>query len=710
MAAMVLFLVAGAACYELHTSRNALIADTERQIARLDMLFAEQTGRTVEAVDLLVMGAQEALQARQPHLDGLDETLRRRLRHVPQVAALLVVDRTGQAIVSTDPARAFTPPPVVRALLERYRMDPRAGPLISPPFRVGEDRWNALLARPAVASDGTLTGMTVGSINLDYFEDFYRTVELNENGVITLHLRDGTVLARSPHMDKLIGASFGNLPPFTDVLAHATAGTLVMDSPLDGTVRITAIRALNAFPLAVIVSLEQRRVLADWWDEAWALIVLSLLLGGAVVLLLLALSRRSRLVERLLDQTHAAHGMAEQAKDRLQQQLAEREHAEGAVRQAQRIEAIGQLTGGVAHDFNNLLTVVLGNVDILQRRSAAGGGLSERLTAIRAAAERGATLTGHLLAFARRQPLMPKAIDLNATILGMRDLLDSVLGTPVRMDFRPADDLWLAMADQSQIELVILNLVINARDAMPKGGTVTIETFNHRLMETSGADGPAAGDYVAITIKDTGIGISPEILGRVFEPFFTTKPPGAGSGLGLSQVFGTARQSGGGVRIESEVGRGTVVTVDLPRAAARPVRLPAGRRDMQLNVTRATILLVDDDNRSRAVTAAMLQELGYIVRDVEGGEAALRVLAYDASIDILLTRVAMPGMGGGHLATLAKARRANLPIVFVSGYADQIEDTGPLDGRLIREPLRSDMLYRTIEAVLAERRGALSRA
>jgi len=422
--------------------------------------------------------------------------------------------------------------------------------------------------------------------------------------------------------------------------------------------------------------------------------------------LLLSLSRRSLQVERLLDQTHTAHGMAEQARDRLLQQISERERAEGALRQAQRIEAIGQLTGGVAHDFNNLLTVVLGNVDILQRRGASSGmsGVSlQRLTAIRAAAEKGATLTGHLLAFARRQPLMPKAIDLNATIEGMRDLLDSALGMRVQANFLLAADLWPTMVDQSQIELLILNLVINARDAMPNGGIITIETANHRIVETTGTDGPLAGDYVCISIKDTGIGIPPEIMGRVFEPFFTTKPPGAGSGLGLSQVFGTARQSGGGVRIESQVGRGTAVIVDLPRALAEPTRIPTRRRDSRTKSTGATVLLVDDDDQVRAVTTAMLQDIGYNVHDVDSGEAALGVLTNDVGIDILLTDLVMPGMNGSQLATVAKGRKADLSIVFISGYADQIGGTLGLGDRLIRKPFSANDLHRTIEAAIAER-------
>ena len=709
---VILLLVAGAAGHEVDASRQALIAYTEREMARLDMVFAEQTGRAVEAVDLLVMGAQETVQAQQPHLDGVDEMLRRRIRGVRQLAAILIVDAAGRPTASTDPDRSSIPADRVAALLTRYRADPHASMLISRPFRIADGKWHALLAHPSWTANGTLSGAAIGSINLAYFEDFYRTVELNENGAIVLDLRDGTVLARFPHVDQTIGTSFGKLPPFTEVLAHGSAGTLLMQSPVDGSTRITAIRALRAFPLVVMVSVEQGRILRDWRRQALALIAVALSLGGAVVVLLLSLSRRSHEVEQLLDQTHAAHDRAEQTKDRLLEQIAERERAEGALRQAQRIEAIGQLTGGVAHDFNNLLTVVLGNVEILQRRAAkdATAGLSDGLAAIRAAAERGATLTGHLLAFARRQPLLPKAIDLNAAIHGMRDLLDSALSLGTQIQLRLANDLWPMLADQSQIELVILNLVLNARDAMPGGGIITIETTNHVLRQTNSADGPPAGDYVRIIISDTGIGIPPEIISRVFEPFFTTKPLGVGSGLGLSQVFGTTRQSGGEVHIESRIGRGTAVTVDLPRAGTLPLQSPTEPQEETLSGTSATILLVDDDDQVRAVTAAMLQDLGYNVRHVDCAEAALMVMAQDADIDILLTDLVMPGINGSRLAALAKARQPNLSIVFISGYADEVEGALEPGDRMIRKPFAAGDLYRTVEAALGERQSVASGA
>ncbi len=714
VAVMILLLVTGAACYDLYASRTAAINDATRQMLRLDMVFAEQTSRAFEAVDLQILSAQETVQMQRSQLDGVNAALRRAMRGVRQLDAILVVSREGQPIVATDPDRSSAPPAMVEALLERYRTDAHAGLLISPPFRVAENKWDALLARAALAPDGSLSSMAVGSINLSYFEELYRFAELGENGSVVLHLLDGTVLARYPHVDTLIGRSFGRLPPFTDVLTRTSAGTLLMRDPVDSTVRVSAVRALRVFPLAIVASVERGKVLAYWRRQALVLITVALLLGTVVLVLLLSLSNRSHQVEQLLDQAHVAREMAEQAKDRLLHQISERERAEGALRQAQRIEAIGQLTGGVAHDFNNLLTVVLGNVDILQRRSAMGtpGNIlvSERLEAIRAAAERGATLTSHLLAFARRQPLIPKLIDLNATIRGMRDLLDSALGMRVSTEFRLADDLWLTMVDESQIELVILNLLINARDAMPNGGVITIETANHRRNETGYADRPPAGDYVGITIRDTGTGISPHILGRVFEPFFTTKPTGAGSGLGLSQVFGTARQSGGGVRIESEVGRGTAVTVDLPRASVDAARMPVNQRKIELKVTPATILLADDNDQVRSVTAATLRDLGYHVLDVASGDGALSALRNDTGIDILMTDLVMPEMNGFQVAVAAKAWRPEMPIVFISGHADQIEDMMSIGDRLLRKPFSVGDLHRVIEAAIAERQGILSRA
>jgi CheY-like chemotaxis protein len=347
--------------------------------------------------------------------------------------------------------------------------------------------------------------------------------------------------------------------------------------------------------------------------------------------------------------------------------------------------------------------VVAGNIELLSR-SVRLAEQPERdlLNAMRAAAERGSKLTAQLLAFARRQPLVPRAVDLNAVIAGMQDLLRSALGSAIHVETRPAPDLWPAMVDATQIELVVLNLTINARDAMPRGGVLSIETANAEVGPPHDRGEPPAGTYVSITVRDGGSGMTADVLARAFEPFFTTKAPGSGSGLGLSQVYGTARQSGGGVRIDSAPGVGTSVTIYLPRASTLaepppPVsRVPSG-------VGHGTVLLVDDDPAVRETTAAVLHDLGYDVREAGGGDDALDLLRRDNRIDVLLTDVVMPGMNGAELARLALGVRPMLAILFMSGYAAPEEITGALRRhRLVRKPFLPADLATQIEAVLAE--------
>lgn len=324
---------------------------------------------------------------------------------------------------------------------------------------------------------------------------------------------------------------------------------------------------------------------------------------------------------------------------------------------------------------------------------------------MRAAATRGATLTGHLLAFARRQPLLPRAVDLNAMVTGMQDLLQSALGRRVRMEMCLADGLWPALVDPTQIELVILNLAINARDAMPDSGVVTIITKNCHRGPPARAEEPAEGDYVMVTVHDVGTGMTPEVQARAFEPFFSTKRPGAGSGLGLSQVFGTARQSGGDVQIESTPGKGTSVSVFLPRAAM-PVALAATPHAglIEARSGRAVVLIVDDDDAVRAITADILAGLGYTVLQASGGEEALALLDNDGTIDVLLTDVVMPGMNGPALARRVRSSRPQLPIIFISGYAEPEEIVGEQLGRLVRKPFIGNDLRKQIEEAIDEAR------
>jgi PAS domain S-box-containing protein len=394
------------------------------------------------------------------------------------------------------------------------------------------------------------------------------------------------------------------------------------------------------------------------------------------------------------------------ANDRLTTEIAERERTEAALLQAQKLEAVGQLTSGVAHDFNNLLTGVLGNLELLERRLKSEDSL-RRLRGARLAAERGARLTHQLLAFSRKQRLAPTPLDLNRLVSEASDMLFRTIGATVRIETVLTDGLWPALVDPTQIELVLLNLAINARDAMPEGGRLTIRTAN-----VSRGDAPhdlAPGDYVLISVSDTGEGMSEEVLRRAIEPFFTTKGPGKGSGLGLSMVHGVATQSGGGLIIDSRLGRGTAVNVYLPRA--RRVSAAAREREARSIAVheRATIIVVDDDPDVREVAVSSLESLGYHMLAAENGPAALDLLARSGPVDLLIVDMAMPGMNGVELIRRARERYGDLRAMLVTGYAD-IAAFAPADGDLVlQKPYRLDWLAENVAEALrgeAPQRGA----
>jgi signal transduction histidine kinase len=388
-------------------------------------------------------------------------------------------------------------------------------------------------------------------------------------------------------------------------------------------------------------------------------------------------------------------------------QIEERERVESTLRQMQRLEAVGQLTSGVAHDFNNLLTVVLGNIGFLEKGlSSAGvdGRLAQRLGYMRAAAERGAKLTDQLLSFSRRQRLEPKLLDLNETVASMHDLLQSTMGGSIRIETKLHRGLWPAMVDPTQLELAMLNLAINARDAMQVGGRLAVHTENVTLGPALYPEDPPAGDYVAICVADTGTGMTEEVRAKVFEPFFTTKEIGKGSGLGLSQVLGFAKQSGGGVRIESRVGEGTSIHIYLPRTKAKAEeRSPSAPAiAAHKDAPDARILLVDDDHAVREVTSTTLRDLGYSVVEAGSGGAALDILAREPTIDLLIIDFAMPGMSGAEVARQARAKRPTLPILFITGFADRAALAGISETHIVGKPFVNDELVTKLRSILVE--------
>jgi len=390
------------------------------------------------------------------------------------------------------------------------------------------------------------------------------------------------------------------------------------------------------------------------------------------------------------------------ANARLRTEISARELAQAALVHAQKMEAVGQLTGGIAHDFNNLLTAVSGSLELLEARTSDEKSLRLLHTAQRGAS-RGAKLTQSLLAFARKQHLELVQADLNSVIVEMSEMLRSSVGAPVDVRQSLASELWPVMIDVNQIESALLNIAINARDAMPQGGTLLIETTNVRAGNAELPDEMAGRDCVLVSMRDTGTGMSPEVIEHAFEPFFTTKEIGRGTGLGLSMVFGVVRQSGGVVRIHSRIRAGTTVQIYLPRAIEAAAQ-GSGRATQAQRAGRAHILVVDDDPDVRWVTAECLRGVGHHVTEAGSGGAALTILERGGPCDLLVMDLAMPGLSGAETVRLARRARPDLKALFCTGYADVSRFKDETDGDVVlQKPFGPDALIGAVQRALQRR-------
>ncbi len=414
-----------------------------------------------------------------------------------------------------------------------------------------------------------------------------------------------------------------------------------------------------------------------------------------------ALLRQTNLdLRRMVDERDAAIAT-------LREEQLQRSRAEEALVQAQKIEAVGQLTGGVAHDFNNLLTVIIGGLDTVKRNAGADPARVNRAADMALhGAQRAAALTSRLLAFARRQPLNPKALKINETVRDLADLLHRTLGETVELETVLGQRVWPIEADQNQLESAIVNLAVNARDAMPNGGRLTIETANAELDESYVQTDAEVipGQYVMIAVSDSGGGMSKETLARVFEPFFTTKEVGRGTGLGLSMVYGFVKQSGGHVTIHSEVSEGTTVKLYFPRFQGA---VAERGHELEKAVPRATpgevVLVVEDNDEVRAFSTMTLRDLGYSVLEAANAEEARSLLEGGARIDLLFTDVVLPGLNGRELADRAASLRPSLPVLFTTGYSrNAIVHHGRLDAgvNLLSKPFTVEQLANRVRAVL----------
>jgi signal transduction histidine kinase len=418
---------------------------------------------------------------------------------------------------------------------------------------------------------------------------------------------------------------------------------------------------------------------------------------------------RDRLID-LSDSELRLQRTLETLEQQVEERTAQLRSNEEALRQSQKMEAVGQLTGGIAHDFNNMLTGIIGSLEMLRRRVSRGklDDLDSLIDLGVTSANRAAGLTHRLLAFSRRQSLDSKPVQINRLVTSMGELLQRSINESIRLDMRLATDLWTAEADPNQLESALLNLVINARDAMPGGGSLSVETTNRHLdsVFTAAYGTLKPGDYVELSVSDTGCGIPESVMGRVFDPFFTTKPIGQGTGLGLSMIYGFARQSHGHVTIHSEVGKGTTVSLFLPRfigevvadAVVDPALLPFANAG-------ETVLIVEDDPAVRVLVSAVLKELGYGFVEAVDANSAVPIIESEQRIDLMISDVGLPGMNGRQLAEIGRQIRPQLKVLFITGYAEHAAVRGGfLDPgmQLITKPFTFDLLTAKVREMIRD--------
>jgi PAS domain S-box-containing protein len=408
--------------------------------------------------------------------------------------------------------------------------------------------------------------------------------------------------------------------------------------------------------------------------------------------------------------TAELRALTETLEQRVEERTSALLQAEEALRQAQKMEAVGQLTGGLAHDFNNILAGIGGSLELMKTRLAQGrlGDIDRYLTGAQGAVKRASGLTQRLLAFSRRQTLDPKPCNINRVVAGMHDLITRSVGPGIDVETAAAGGLWTAFVDIGQLENALLNLCINARDAMPDGGKLTVETGNRWLDERAArARGVEPGQYVSMCVSDTGTGMSQDVIARAFDPFFTTKPIGQGTGLGLSMVYGFAGQSGGAARIYSELGKGTMICIYMPRHIADGIEeeTPLPETATPVASGKTTILVVDDEPLVRMVAVEILDELGYSVLEAEDAHSAIKILNARPDIDLLVTDVGLPnGMNGRQLADAVRANRPDLPVLFVTGYAENaVLNHGHLERgmQVLTKPFASDVFARRVSELTA---------
>jgi len=670
---------------------NAVAHADEVLSAQLNIV-SEQAYKIFQAVDL-TFTAVDALAGDladdqiKTDAQKLHQQLGKLEKALNVVDGILVVDRTGRALVSSA---VFPVPPEAEVADRDYFLAQKerdAGTYISAVLepRVRKEPFFAVSRRRPLAN-GEFNGIVMVSLTPTVFAEFYRDLAGDSGMGFSLARKDGAILARYPPAPGGI-TRFGPDSGFMQNVTRMPEGGIVTTSnSIDGVERRIAYRKLGYADLYVSDGLNTRMIVS----AAAQAMIPHLYFGIPATILLFSLV--------MLTMARTREFYAEGAR---------REQAEQALRQAQKMEAVGQLTGGVAHDFNNLLTIIIGNIGIA-RRGVVEARAERALANALAGAERAAQLTQRLLAFSRLQPLNPKTVDANKLILSMSDLLTRSLGENIELETISGAGLWKIEVDTSEMEATLLNLALNARDAMPDGGKLTIETSNAYLDEEycSKHAGLRPGQYVLIAVSDSGVGMSGETIEHAFEPFFTTKETGKGTGLGLSQVYGFIKQSGGHVKIYSEPGQGTSIKLYLPRHDGEDSVTATAERAEQPGPEQGrgeTILVVEDDEGVRQYAAEILRDLNYQVIEAKDSASALKLVDADKKFDLLLTDVVLPGKNGRQLADEVLRRHPGVKVIFMTGYSrNAIVHQGRLDrgAELISKPLIEGVMARKIRQTL----------
>jgi two-component system NtrC family sensor kinase len=670
------------------TYSQALLEARER-LERTSRIVQEHAARVVETNEVISRAVVNAIGGRSSEAVAasqvpLHELLRRLAAGLPQLHSLWVWGPDGRPLV----ASRFAQVPDINIADREYfvwtRDHPGSDWFVSRPLisrSTGEPFFN--FSKRRERPDGSFDGAISVSLHPAFFANFYRDLARREPGLVVSLVRSDGALVATTGLDAAPPTTAAHAALMHDMQAGAPAGEIAEEGAAPEPARELAFRRIERLPLYAVVSVDRWSMLANWRRE------MSVLAGFAFPLafVLAVVGWRARANALRLAQAVQAY----------REQVDQRAKAEAALQQAQKLEALGQITGGVAHDFNNVLMVIQSSNELARLQESSGRSAAGAFGAIERAVKTGAQLTRQLLTFARRQPLQLTQVSLGSAVPALLSLIQTTVGGQVTVRSEVAEDVGIVCIDMAEFELALINLAVNARDAMPAGGTLTVRVH----AEEGGAQASPAGRHVVVSVEDTGEGVPPEILGRLFEPFFTTKPPGRGTGLGLSQVYGFATQAGGSVSIDSTPGRGTVVTLRLPLSdgdAAPPAAALASLPELA-----GRVLLVEDNDDIVASLVPLLEQLGLSVERCATADAALATLvARKADFDVVLSDIVMPGaLSGVQLATELGRLHIELPVVLMSGYSAELQRAIERGFDVLPKPCSPAALAQALQAALA---------